>query len=103
MNKNNNPKMKKTLFSLVFMLYSAFYGEAQITFVKTYAGPDSPAHSVQQTSDSGFIVVGGTDAFGAGDLDIYLVKTDAYGDAQWAKTFGGSDFDLGYSVRQTFD
>jgi len=37
------------------------------------------AWSVRQASDGGFIISGGTNSYGAGDYDIYLVKVDSEG------------------------
>jgi hypothetical protein len=75
-----------------------------ITFAKTYGGTDEDvARFVQQTSDGGYIVAGNTWSFGAGSSDIFLIKTDAYGNLQWAKTYGGTDHDFAYSVQQTSD
>jgi len=69
---------------------------------KTFGGSgDDAAHSVQQTTDGGYIVAGMTTSYGAGGADIYLVKTDALGNTEWEKTIGGSDDDLAYSVEQT--
>ena len=59
--------------------------------------------SVQQTVDSGYIVCGATDSYGAGGTDAWLVKTDASGNKLWDKTFGGVENDIAYSVQQTTD
>ncbi len=75
-----------------------------IIWAKTYGGTYIEyASSVQQTSDGGYIVVGGTWSFGAGLDDIFLIKTDANGNIIWAKTYGGTNYDNAYSVQQTSD
>jgi len=75
-----------------------------ISFAKTFGGDTTDyAYSVQQTSDGGYIVAGETRSFGAGSSDAFLLKTDASGNLQWAKTFGGGNWDYAYSVQQTSD
>jgi hypothetical protein len=61
------------------------------------------SYSVEQTSDGGFIVTGFTKSFGAGEEDVYLIKTDASGDSLWTRTYGGTIRDKGRSVHQTSD
>ncbi len=73
-----------------------------VQWAKIYGGTDwDEARSVQQTSDGGYIVAGYTRSFGAGGGDLFLIKTDANGNVQWAKTYGGGSYDHAFSVRQT--
>ena len=71
---------------------------------QTFGGSsDDRGYSVQQTSEGGYIVAGYTLSSGAGQSDVWLIKTDGSGTQEWTKTFGGSDSDEGYSVQQTYD
>jgi hypothetical protein len=79
--KNGNGEWKKTL--------GGAYGDH--------------GHSVQQTADGGYIIAGVTHSYGAGDADVWLIKTDKKGNKEWSKTFGGARDDVGFSVQRTFD
>ena len=71
---------------------------------ETFGGTDGDwAYSVQQTSDGGYILAGCTCSYGAGGEDVWLVKTDANGNKQWDKTFGGTGYERAWSVQQTAD
>lgn len=59
------------------------------------------ARSARQTTDGGYVLAGAT--FKSGNMDVYLVKTDAAGEVTWARTYGGYSSDQGNAVLQTAD
>ncbi len=73
-------------------------------WTRTYGGlQDDICHSVKQTSDSGYILLGSTKSFGSGMDDFYLIKTNNLGDTLWTKTYGEVNSDIGWKVLQTAD
>ncbi len=76
--------------------------EGNIIWDTTYGGSsDEVAHSIDQTTDGGYIIAGYTASYGAGFADYYLVRTNQNGDTLWTRTYGGSAWDRAYSMVQT--
>jgi len=71
---------------------------------RTYGGAGGDiGYSVERTPDGGYVIAGSTESYGAGDWDVWLIKTDADGNKLWDRTFGGANGDEGYSVQPTSD
>jgi len=69
---------------------------------QTYGGTSREwGYSVVETSNGGYAIAGGTNSYGAGSYDVWLIKTNASGSMQWSQTYGGTGWDEGYSVIQT--
>lgn len=78
--------------------WSQTFGDEEMTAI---------GHSVEQTSDGGFIIGGrigpGRKIQNNTTSDAYLLKTDESGLELWSQTYGGAYFDGAYSVQQTTD
>jgi hypothetical protein len=73
-------------------------------FLQLFGGPGTEVgNAVRELSDGGFIVVGYTSSRGAGEEDVFLLRTDAAGDTLWTRTFGGPGNDFGWDVLATDD
>ncbi len=71
-------------------------------WTKTYGGAGlDQAVCVIRTSDGGYAIAGNTVSTGSGSFDFWLIKTDANGNPQWNKTYGGTGFDEAKSLIQT--
>src|SRR5688500_16277397 len=102
--------LRNSIYLILFLLICACSKEYETkpdqsgTFIKFFGGISSEvAYAAEETSDGGFICIGSTSSFGKGDTDIYVCKTDANGNRQWEKPFGGEGRDEGKSVQLTGD
>jgi hypothetical protein len=75
-----------------------------LQWTRTIGGPESDGgNSLIQTSDGGYAIAGYTESFGAGKMDVYVIKLDANGNLQWTTTIGGKGWDVGTSLIQISD
>ncbi|MCK4233126.1 hypothetical protein KAX75_01755 [candidate division WOR-3 bacterium] len=73
-------------------------------WTRTYGGGrEDVGYSVRETVDGGYIITGYTYSFGAGDTDVYLIRTNINGDTIWTRTYGGESTDKGREVLKTSD
>jgi hypothetical protein len=86
----------------VWLLRMNQYGDTIWTRTYDRESYDDRSYELKQTSDGGYIIIG--TALVSGNLwDMLVIKTDAYGDTLWKETYGGSYYDYGYSVTETYD
>ena len=90
------------------MQWNKTYGGTNDDYLYAYTG-------LIATTDGGYALAAFTTSFGSGasrasalipgvrSLDVWLIKTDSFGNMQWSKTYGGQGDDLPYSIIQTTD
>jgi hypothetical protein len=75
----------------------------RLEWERTFGGAyEDEGKAVQQTSDGGYMLAGHTYSFGPSG-DVYLVKTDSFGNLEWERTYGGPFMDWCFSAQQTSD
>lgn len=73
-------------------------------WMKTYGSKekDDAARAVEQTDDGGYVVTG-FKSFPDTSHDLLVMKLDSLGNTLWSQTYGGSDYDNGFSIHTTAD
>lgn len=65
--------------------------DGNVMWEQTYGGTkDDRAYSIRTTPSGDLIVGGTTESFGAGAVDMYLLKLNPIGGVIWSKTYGGT-------------
>ena len=77
-------------------------GETLWTRIYGGAGEEM-AHAVEELPDGGFLLAGHTSTYGAGNKDLWLLRTDARGETLWTRVYGGTKHDVGYDVAPAHD
>jgi hypothetical protein len=105
------PSIHRAIITFFSCLFLAFLVPSWVNsqpldslWSRTYGGILSDeCYCVQPTSDRGYVWVGTTESYGAGETDVWLVKTDLDGNYQWDRTYGGTNWDFCYTVIQASD
>lgn len=80
------------------------FSNGDIDWQRVYKGSSSDgAHSIQQTSDGGYIVAGFTESFGGGGRDVWVLKLSSSGNVEWEQAYGDSGDDWAHFIQQTDD
>lgn len=101
----------KLLFNLLLVLSASAFGQSPaIDWQVTYGGTLSDyGRRMIATSDGGFLFIGGSSSsdidltINNGDIDIWVVKTNATGELVWQKSYGGSGLELCGDIVETSD
>jgi len=64
---------------------------------------DDGGTDIVRTMDGGYIIAGHTVSYGAGECDVFMVKTDASGETEWTKTYGEARDEAAHSIAVTSD
>jgi len=70
---------------------------------KVYGGQTADYLTVMKATRDGGFILGGYSETGFGAYDYWIVKTNADGVEQWNKSYGGSDMDHLFTLKQTND
>ncbi|MCP5097322.1 MAG: hypothetical protein GY943_17390 [Chloroflexi bacterium] len=86
----------------VYLVRMDYQGEILWSQIYGGEGRDN-GWDLLETEDGGFIIVGFTNSFGAGEMDIYLIRVDVDGNMIWEHTYGGPNSEFGWALAQTDD
>ncbi len=71
---------------------------------RTYGGvEDDYGYAICPAQNNCYLVVGATNSSGSGLSDIFVIKINENGDSVWARTYGDSMQEIGYSITETRD
>lgn len=81
-----------TLSTTRDLLLAKIDKDGNLEWSRTYGGESyESGRSIFQTIDKGYLVIGTTSSYGAGNSDLWVLKTDSMGVMEWAKTYGGKN------------
>ena len=81
-----------------------FDASGTIQWNRIIGGSDNDyAYSIIQSSDGGFVVTGQTATFGAGNIDVIILKLSSVGNILWTRTAGYLGNESGYNIIETSD
>jgi len=96
--------MKKPISTAMLIIFCFSFLQAQVQYQHIAADTSNQKiYDVKTTRDSGYVYTGYANILGAAksSKDLWIIKTDANGNVQWSKSYGGSKEDIGYAIITT--
>jgi len=111
----------KEFFDTKYIINSGFYGinnsgietdlliqkidtSGNEIWIKNYGGNQMDfSNDFEILADSGVIIVGTTESYGAGGRDVYIVRTNKNGDSLWTRVYGNSSGQSAYGIERESD
>ncbi len=103
-------KLSKGGYALTGRTTTDSYGETDVyllriddagcpIFERHYGGANyDNGYGIAESQNGGFVIVGYTKSYGAGDFDIYIIRTDWNGDTLWTAVYGGPYYEIGCCI-----
>lgn len=81
-----------------------FKSDGAVEWQYRFGGPnDDDFRAVETTADGGYVLAGGTNSWGTGRSDLWIVKLKSNGAIAWERVYGGTDDDAAAAVAWTSD
>ncbi|MCW4017142.1 MAG: hypothetical protein NWF00_00425 [Candidatus Bathyarchaeota archaeon] len=78
--------------------------DGALEWYQTYGAAQNDAlYSIVQAADGGYVLGGESDSYGSGANNLWLIKTDSSGMAQWNQTYGDSNNFISGTLIKTQD
>ncbi|MHA2214889.1 MAG: hypothetical protein ACXACP_04550 [Candidatus Hodarchaeales archaeon] len=78
--------------------------EGVLMWHQTYGGAgDEIAEALLQTTEGKYVLAGSTTSYGAGQTDMWMVKTNTLGIMEWNQSYGTPKRERGYYLEETVD
>lgn len=79
-------------------------GNGTVVWSRAYGGSGTDLFTqILSCSDGNFIALGETNSFGAGGVDLYIVKFDPNGNVIWERTAGGANAETARGIAEVSD
>ena len=76
----------------------------ELVWQREFGGSETDfGQTLTRAPDGGYVIGGSTYSFGVANSDVYLIKTDADGNLEWQKTYGGDKWETVYGIVPTSD
>ncbi|MCK5125106.1 MAG: T9SS type A sorting domain-containing protein [candidate division Zixibacteria bacterium] len=101
---DSNKILAPIIFGLISLyMYAPLAAQDSLWAVNFGGKYNESTGGIDRLATGDFILCGSTYSYGAGEYDIYVIKTDSVGTVLWDETFGDTATEYGNDIQKTSD